>query len=202
MATNYPDDATERTTTTLESDDMDFMGYASGTNAPLRTSYSTIKDAIGGGGGSDYILIRDVKTSGTDGGTFTAGADQTRDLTEITSDSGGHASLSTNQITLAAGTYTFSIRAPGSSCYEHQAWLYNVSTSSIISAGTNGYASATGTQQTHSIISGMVVFASETVLEIRHRCKTTKTTDGFGQAGSFATTNEEVYTVAEFWKTA
>jgi len=41
----------------------------------------------------DYILIRDVKASGAHGGTFTSGAWRTRDLTEETSDDGGHAGL-------------------------------------------------------------------------------------------------------------
>ena len=66
-----------------------------------------LKSALDG-----YILIRDEKASGTTGGTFTSGAWQTRDLNTEVVDTGNHASVATNQITLAAGTYRFRIVAP------------------------------------------------------------------------------------------
>lgn len=51
----------------------------------------------GGGGGSGlysaYIHIRDEKTAGTQGGTFTSGSFQTRDLNVIKTDTDGDASI-------------------------------------------------------------------------------------------------------------
>jgi len=79
--------------------------------------------ALSGSSGDtrDYILINDTKSSGTHGGTFSSGAWRTRDLNTIVSDTGGHASLSSNQITLEAGTYECFISCPAFDVENHKA---------------------------------------------------------------------------------
>jgi len=145
-----------------------------------------------------YVNIQDQKTSSTNGGTFTSGADRTRDLNTVVSDTAGIASLASNQITLPAGTYRFRIEAPALKVDNHQAFLYNVTTATVIQRGTSAYNSSSGFQATTtSNISGKVVLAAPSVLEVRHRCTATLATQGFGSAASFGT---EVYTIAEFWK--
>lgn len=48
---------------------------------------------LNGAAGSEYIHIIDQKAQNTDGGTFTSGADRTRDLNVLVSDTGGNASI-------------------------------------------------------------------------------------------------------------
>lgn len=227
----FPTDATARTPTTLESDDMSFMGF-DGSDDPLITDYSDIKSAIeteiasdflsktntttytptadyhpstkkyvddNSSSGADYILIRDVKTSGTDGGASATGSFETRDLNEITSDSGGHASLSTNQVTLAAGTYVFIGRCPGYKTGSQQAMLYNVSDTAVIEYGETGYSSASDASMISAQVDGEFTIAASKTVELRHRVASSNA-DGHGRATSFST--EEVYATLKLWKTA
>ena len=147
----------------------------------------------------DYILIRDVKAAGVNGGTFTNGAWRTRDLTEKTSDAEGYASLSANRITLAAGTYEFRISCPAYSVNGHQARLYNITDGGVVANGTSeNTASAI---QTRSFICGKFTYSSSKVFEIQHYCTSTKTSNGFGIYCNNGGV-EEIYTIAEFWKVA
>ena len=144
-----------------------------------------------------YVNVQDQKASGTNGGTFTSGADRTRDLNTMVSDSSGVASLASNQLTLPAGRWRYSILATAHACDMHQAFLYNATTSTTIQRGTTCRAGATVGASVPSSVAGVVTLTTPTVLEVRHRCQTTRATDGFGLPASFGT---EVYTVAEFWK--
>jgi hypothetical protein len=159
----------------------------------------TIEQPVGAGGGAeDYIYIEDQKAQGTNGGTATLGSWQTRDLNTEVHDSGGHASIASNQITLAAGTYRFSISAPAFSVNQHQARLQNVSDATTVKEGTSTYASSgTPAAPTRSFIKGRFTIASSKTFEIQHKVTSTKATDGFGTQVNFTT---EVFTTAEFWK--
>lgn len=151
------------------------------------------------GTSEDYILIRDEKTQNTDGGSFSSGAWRTRTLNTEVVDTGNNASLSSNQITLAAGTYRCRIRTPGFSCLEHQAILYNVTDAATTLIGTSEYSSTSYPTESWSEIAGRFTIASSKAFEVRHQCNTTRATDGMGRAANFTT---EVYTIAEFWKEA
>lgn len=145
----------------------------------------------------DWIVIREKQTAGTYGGAFTSGADRTRVLNEELVDTGNHASLSSNQITLAAGTYRFEIKCPAFFVGQHVAWLYDVTNTADVEVGTAEYSNPTNGSMNSSVIVGRVTIAGSTVFEVRHRCQTTKTVDGFGTASGF---KAEIYTVAQFWK--
>jgi hypothetical protein len=145
-----------------------------------------------------YVNIQDQKSSGTEGGTFTAGADRTRDLNTIVSDATGLAALAGNQITLLAGRYRTSISCPAVQVGNHQAWLYNVTGAAVLLRGTSEYAGAiSGGSGNSSNVAGTFTITGPTVLEVRHRCTATVAGFGFGDNCSFGT---EVYTVAEFWR--
>ncbi len=171
------------------------LGTAADLNTEVRDRMEYLKLSIING---NYIHIRDEKTSGTYGGTFTSGAWQTRDLNTEVADAGGHASLASNQITLAAGTYLVDISAPGYAVAYHQARLYDVTHSTVLLVGTSercGYSGSTDSVQTRSQIKGVITLASSTVLAVQHQCQTTLATNGFGYACGFG--NVEVYTVVE-----
>lgn len=146
----------------------------------------------------DYVEIREELAAGTDAGTFTAGAWQTRVLNTEASDAGGLAALSSNQITLAAGTYECDISCPAGVCAAHQAKLYNVTDAADVLIGTSEYTDTGNTTYTRSRITGRFTIAASKALEVRHRCGTTKATDGLGRAANFGV--DEVYAVARFWK--
>ena len=147
--------------------------------------------------GEDYIYIRDEKTSGTDAGTFTSGAKRTRTLNTIVVDTGGHATLAADRITLAAGTWRFAIRAPAHDCNGHQAFLENITDAATIAIGSTNYAvNGTGIMN-DATVRGRFTISAAKDLEVQHRCATTQTTTGFGKSASFGT---EVYAEIELWR--
>lgn len=146
----------------------------------------------------DYLEYREEQTAGTNGGTFTSGAWQTRTLNTEHSDAGSQGTLSSNQITLAAGTYIAEIRCPGRACAFHQARLRNITDGTTTLVGTSQENGTGSGQTTPSVITGRFTIAAQKVFEVQHRCGTTASTTGFGSAVNFG--EVEVYTVARFWK--
>ena len=146
------------------------------------------------GGASPYVKLQDVKASGTNGGTFTSGAWQTRTL-NTKWDPHLLCSLSSNQFTLRAGKWRIRAWAPAFNGHQHQARLFNVTDSLLILTGMSQYTQADGTTAvTQSVIVGEFVIAASKALELQHRCATTGTTSGFGAADSFG---DEVYARVE-----
>lgn len=158
-----------------------------------------IAAAITGGFYDAYVCLRDVKSQNAHGGTFTAGDWRTRDITEETADPQSICSISSNQITLAAGTYRCLISCPGMKVRVHQARLYDITNSTVLLLGTCSRADDGDTTQTRSVIAGRFTLAAETVLEVQHRCNITRADYGMGY---YCTFNNEVYTQAEFWREA
>lgn len=143
-----------------------------------------------------YLHMRDQKTNGTDGGTFTLGAWQTRTLNTTRTNNISGASLSSNQITLAAGTYQIRARAPSVDGTRHKAKLYNITDSADVILGSNAQSTG-GSVQTDSFVVGEFTIAGSKVFELQHQIETTANTYGFGRACNFGT---EVYAEVEIWK--
>lgn len=154
--------------------------------------------ASGGGGGEDYILIEDQKASGTEGGTFTSGAWQTRDLNTIVSDTGGHSSLASNQITLAAGTYRFKGGGQAARVNTHKLRLQNITDATTIKIGVNERSDSGTSIINKSLLQGKFTINTSKVLELQHRSFTTGVTFGFGNAASFGVV--EIYSFIELFK--
>ena len=149
----------------------------------------------------NYILIVDEKAAGVHGGTFTAGAWQTRILNTKRSDTGSNATLASNQITLTAGTYRCYISAPAYYTAPHKTRLRNISDSTTTLVGTSETTQNQGDgMQNRSFIVGSFSIASSKVFEVQHRCITTAPNTGLGVATNVG--EVEVYTMAEFWKVA
>lgn len=158
-------------------------------------------DGAPGTGGlfSSYALIRDEKSAGSNGGTFTSGAWRTRDLNTESFDPDGIVSISANQFTLGAGTYFIYARAPAYSCDHHQAKIANISdtTDAIIGAK---YSINAVNVVVDAIVQGRITIAATKTFELQHQCQTTKTTDGFGTGFSFSVV--EVYSEVQIWREA
>jgi hypothetical protein len=147
-----------------------------------------------------YALIHDERTNGTNGGTFTAGAWQTRDLNTEVADPDGIVSIASNQFTLGAGSYLIKWSTPGTTLSLSQSRLYDVTNTAAIEYGQGSYFT-TGTANTSfSCGAARVTIASSTVYEIQHRCSSSTTNTGFGFAVSFG--GKEVYTKIEIYKEA
>lgn len=147
----------------------------------------------------DYICVTDEKASGTNGGTFTSGAWQTRTLNTVRNNDNSVASLGSNQITLPAGTYECDILCPANSVNYHQTKLRNITAGSDILIGSSENTNAPAVSPeitTHSVIKGSFTLSATTILEVQHYCSGTKANTGFGQPCGFGVT--EVYTIAKF----
>lgn len=146
-----------------------------------------------------YICVREELASGTAGGAFTSGAWQTRALNTEVHDTSGIASLSSNKVSLPAGTYRFRATAPGFYVAQHKCRLYNVTDAATISVGTSEISSATSTGwQTRSMVSGRFTIAGTKEISLQHQCTTTQSINGYGIASSYGVA--EVYAELELWK--
>jgi len=142
---------------------------------------------------NEYALLADVKGSGTNGGTFTSGAWQTRNLTTEVHDSAGIVTLNatTGNFTLGNGTYRIAASAPALFVSSHQARLFNVTGNSVVAYGTSEY-SNTADAQTRSFVDTVVAITSgPTVFRLEHRCFTTRSNTGFG--GNVGFGGDEIY---------
>lgn len=144
-------------------------------------------------------IIEDNKAVSTNGGTFTQGANRTRDLNTIVYNPNSIVSLNSNQFTLIPGTYLIKWQAPGHAVNRHQTLLYDITNTAEIKRGTSEFTTAASLIQTISFGSCVVDIDVSTVYEIQHICETTSATAGFGVAANFST---EVYTRVEIYQIA
>jgi hypothetical protein len=138
----------------------------------------------------NILIVEDEKTANTAGGTFTSGAWRTRDLNTVRVNRVTGASLSSNQITLPAGTYRIFASAPAFNVTQHKLRLYNVTSSVKILDGTSERSVSNTT--TRSIIIGEFTITVQSALIIEHRCASSLTIDGFGIVSNFS--EPEIYT--------
>ena len=159
---------------------------------------------------ASYAVIADVKSSNADGGTFTLGDWRTRDLNTELSDADSIVSISSNQFTLAAGSYLIIFSAPALRVGSHQLRLYNITSSAAVQSGIVEYAaSGSGKSGNTARGSARVVISGSTVFEIQHRGAVTQATFGLGGGTSGAldwagdtATDGAVYCMVEIFKEA
>ena len=144
------------------------------------------------------MKITDEKTSGTAGGTFTAGSWQTRVLNTVVTNTISGASLSSNQFTLPIGTFDIKAKAQQYGVNANKAIIYNVTLGQVAINGSDamGYNTYGGSEA--STISGRITITQPCVFELRHYAQTTVATNGFGVPAS--TGINEVYAQVEITK--
>jgi len=156
-----------------------------------------LSNAIG-----QIAIFEDQKASGTDGGTFTAGAWQTRTLnTTVTNEITG-ASLASNQPELPAGTYEYIVTACANDVDKHRIKLYNITAAADIPNSLSINADTTNASfiSTNAFSAGTFTIAVTSKIEVRHRCAITQATYGFGTACSFG--DPETFTRLQLKKIA
>ena len=179
-------------------------------NQVLKTDGSGNLSFGAGGLFSSYAIISDTKASNVNGGTFTAGAWQTRDLQTENADPDNIVSISSNQFTLQAGSYLIKFQSTGYHVHRHITKLRDITNSANKGYGIMGYSNTTNA--TSNISHGMarVTISGATVYEIQHACQTTKSTNGMGNntyidtSGSYTDNTEpnSVYIIVEIYKEA
>jgi len=150
--------------------------------APQATA-AVIKPAV--------AYVKDIKSQNTAGGTFASGDWRDRDLNTIQGESWFIESLSSNVVTLQAGTYKFSAVAPCFVVDINQLRLYDNTNSSALAIGVSGRVGTSGSDNDSSFTSKVecvATFTSSTGIKLQHRSSGTRATDGFGTAANF--TNE------------
>ncbi len=142
--------------------------------------------------GQAIAIFADIETSGTDGGTFTSGAWQTRALNSTVVDTGMLFNLSANVLTLAtAGTYYIKAAAVGYKVDGHQIRLWDTTNNAVLADGMPTFADASVASQTESTLETVITLAAGVTLtmKLQHRCATTSATSGFGKNTGFGDNN-------------
>ncbi len=145
-----------------------------------------------------YLRYADVKSSGTDGGTPSAAARNTRTLLADT-DTASIGSIASNQITLPEGDYVVKASAPARSCNGHKLYLYDITNTADLLIGTSSYTSTAISNQSVSLLSGLISLTGTTVIELQHYI-TSNAGGGEGLGTALGDGNNEVYSVIEFWR--
>jgi hypothetical protein len=161
------------------------------------SDYKSIQDVAAVLFTPKVAYLKDVKPSGTAGGTFTASSWQTRELNTIEGDS-EIVSLSSNQFTLQPGKYSIEGSAPVYGVVAaHQSRLRNITGSATSFIGTSDY-NAASTSSGRSDFGGVIEIVSPATFEIQHFCNATQASTGFGLAVSSG--EDEVYTTVKITK--
>jgi hypothetical protein len=172
----------------------------------VREGGAWVEVSSGGGSGSGttkVALLSDVKSSGTNGGTFTSGSWVDRTLnTEV--DPQNFVTLDSGNVywSLEAGTYRITWSAPGYNTNSHaSALLY--STSNTFSSytdveGSSEFDSAgiEPNTQTRSFGDTIITVSQTTYFKIQHKCASSQSANGLGYATGFQVGHSEVYTQA------
>ncbi len=136
----------------------------------------------------ELVVITEIEPQGTNGGTFTAGAWQTRILNKVLAGT-LNVSLASNQITLQPGLYRVLVSAPAFGVGAHQARLQNVTTNLPVLYGSSAYSDPTNPTISNSNLSAKIFVPSVYTIEVQHQCQFTATGNGFGIASNFGPEN-------------
>lgn len=141
------------------------------------------------------MVVVDEKASGTDGGSFTSGSWVTRTLNTVKVNTITGASLSSNGITLPAGTYLIEASAPaGMAVGSHRIRLRNITDSTDDGLGRSAYNYSSDSESTSELIAQVTITGSK-AFEIQHRCAVTSASNY--AMGSATDWGAEIYTVVK-----
>lgn len=132
------------------------------------------KDPLNAGG---YMLVRDEKAQNTPGGASIVGT-QIRALNTVVANTISGASLTSNQITLPAGTYRVNAWATVRDTDRNRAFIYNVTDAATLSLGSSE--DATTVLNSRSTINDRFTLAATKVLELRHYTQLAVASNGLG----------------------
>ena len=177
-----------------------FTSGGAGTNPTFSTiTYAQVTSPV--------VKVSNTQTQNTAGGSTTSGGWNTVVLNTKDTDSSSIGTLSSNAITLPAGTYNIFGSCPlvtnsGTNPGMAQCRLYNNTAAAVSLNGTtieSAVSTGSGTVFGQSMIIGQVVIASQSTFILQYNVTTSVSTDGLGYPGNFGT---EVYQQLMFTKVA
>jgi hypothetical protein len=142
--------------------------------------------------------VWDQKTTNVAAGDSDSAIDQTRELNQFNDPDNIIVSLSSNQITLDAGTYMIDAAVPGDGCNFFVSWLYDTTGSATLLNGTSCLSYTGDRLPIHSLIRGRFTIGVQSTIEIRFRCSTSQL-NGLGRAANISG-HPEIYTSATIYK--
>lgn len=174
--------------------DVIAIGDSAASFAGKKAALNTLAGAI-----MPYAKLSDVKASGVKSGTFTAGGWRTRTLNTENNDTGNIVTLSSNQFTLAAGTYTVRALAAAYAVEAHQIRLQNITDGSTAILGVIEYCRNPSLVQSTAQLAGQFTISNPKTFELQHYCGNTVNNEGFGVAASWG---DSIFAIVELWKVA
>lgn len=138
----------------------------------------------------EEIRLEHTTAVNTGGGTFTAGAFQTRPLNNKTLDTANLCTLASNDFTLAPGKYNLDAHLYVGNVGVHRSQLFNVTDNVTVFSSTNSGAFI----HSHLFGSFNVPIGGKTY-RITHRCTATTAGSGFGVTANFSG-QDEVHAIA------
>jgi len=167
-------------------------------NTKTMTALRTVQ-AIAKWGHAPDVMVRDEKTSTTDGGIATSGAWLTRDLNTVVRNVLTGASLASNQVTLPAGTYYAQASAPFYATDRSAIKLRNVTDATDIALGSTEFMNNGTLVGGRCHVSGFFTLAAPKAISVQYRVFTTTGGNGLGVQTTFAT---NIYAMLDIWKVA
>jgi len=144
--------------------------------------------SVSGTGATKVAILSHVTAHDVGGGDFTSGAFRTRPLnTEVDPDS--IVTLSSNQFTLAAGTYIIDWTCDGYSVDHHVSQIYDITNSATLILGSSSYAKSTVNVANVTYGHHVFTITSTTTYELQHQCSTTKAGNGMGNVTNMSGIN-------------
>lgn len=182
---------------TAAGDVAQFVGEGGGVTRCL--VYIRSATPAGGGFSGALVHVREEQTTGTNGGTFTAGARRTRALNTVKTNEISGVSLASNEITgLPAGTYYAEFSCTCAEVANHRSILRNVTASSDLLLGTSQYSDTSINNVDMSRGCGRFTLSATSTVSLQHICSSTRASIGFGFAANLGVT--EVYSELLIWK--
>ena len=149
---------------------------------------------------ANFLHVRDEKSTGTQGGAAGGTGWIARTLnTSVTNEISG-ASLSSNQVTLPAGTYYIQASAPGHDINIQRLRWRNTTDTATDLVGVCGQNASTENQSIEVTMAGRVVIGAEKVFELQHFVGLDPDVNTFGVATN--DTEVEVYADVRIWQIA
>jgi len=149
---------------------------------------------------TQLLHVRDEKATGSAGGSASATTDNVKVLNTVVTNEITGASLSSNRITLPAGTYFIDAWSYAYQTDMNRAMLYNQSDSSVTILGHSNFSDDNNQGYSPSFVRGRFTISAQKLFEIRHYTEKANSGNGFGIDTADSRTN--VYTDVQIWKVA
>ncbi len=144
--------------------------------------YQSTFSNVGSENVTGTLNVREEQAANTDSGTFTQDAWQKRTLNTVVTNTISGSTLTSDVISLPAGTYEVMARAPAHRVDRHKARLRNTTDGADLIIGSTAFARQTSGDSfgSDSNVIGRFTLAAQKDIELQHRCETTQAINGFG----------------------